>query len=139
METIKLSAQFVARNGQKFLQGLTEREIRNPRFDFLKPTHVLFNYFTSLVEAYSRVQHPKNETLQRHQAFADPTNGLSEVCKAGEWRQMYQAQQEQIAKQEALNNPEFEDNSEMDSEDVDWHDFVVVEQIELYDDNEMTE
>ena len=64
---------------------------------------------------------------------------MNEVCKAGEWRQMYQAQQEQIAKQEALNNPEFEDNSEMDSEDVDWHDFVVVEQIELYDDNEMTE
>lgn len=46
METIKLTAQFVAKNGQKFLQGLTEREIRNPRFDFLKPTHGLFGYFT---------------------------------------------------------------------------------------------
>ena len=27
----------------------------------------------------------------------------------------------------------------MDSEDIDWQDFVVVEQIELYDDQEMTE
>lgn len=29
-DIIKLTAQFVARNGQKFLQGLTEREQRNP-------------------------------------------------------------------------------------------------------------
>lgn len=30
MEVMKLTAQFVARNGQKFLSGLTERESRNP-------------------------------------------------------------------------------------------------------------
>lgn len=29
-DVIKLTAQFVARNGGKFLQGLTEREQRNP-------------------------------------------------------------------------------------------------------------
>ena len=52
---------------------------------------------------------------------------------------MYQTQQEQIAKQEAMNNPEFEHDSVMDEEDVDWHDFIVVEQIELYDDTEMIE
>jgi splicing factor 3A subunit 1 len=50
MDTIKLTAQFVARNGQKFLQGLTERENSNHSFDFLKPTHGLFGYFTTLVE-----------------------------------------------------------------------------------------
>ena len=55
VETIKLAAQFVAKNGNSFLQGLTEREIRNPRFDFLKPTHPLFSYFTQLVESYIRV------------------------------------------------------------------------------------
>ena len=55
METIKLAAQFVAKNGNSFLQGLTEREIRNPRFDFLKPMNPLFSYFTALVESYSRV------------------------------------------------------------------------------------
>lgn len=60
-DVIKLTAQFVARNGQKFLQGLTEREARNPQFDFLKPTHGLFGYFTQLVEAYSKVLMPRNE------------------------------------------------------------------------------
>ena len=38
MDIIKLTAQFVARNGQKFLVGLTQREARNPQFDFLKPS-----------------------------------------------------------------------------------------------------
>lgn len=69
-ETIKLTAQFVAKNGQKFLQGLTEREIRNPRFNFLKPTHGLFGYFISLVEAYSCALVPKSEYLDRYQTFA---------------------------------------------------------------------
>jgi len=51
LETIKLTAQFVARNQSKqFLQKLTQQEGRNPRFDFLKPTHPNFKFFTSMVE-----------------------------------------------------------------------------------------
>ena len=54
MDIIKLTAQFVAKNGQKFLIALTEREKNNPQFDFLKPTHQMFAFFTSLVDAYSK-------------------------------------------------------------------------------------
>ena len=36
-------------------------------------------------------------------------------------------------------NPDFKEDSAMDSEDIDWQDFVVVEKIELYDDKEMEE
>ena len=89
METIKLSAQFVAKNGNQFLQGLTEREIRNPRFDFLKPTHPLFTYFTALVESYSRVMGPKSETVQRWEALADRRTGVMACLEAGEHRQLY--------------------------------------------------
>lgn len=69
-DVIKLTAQFVARNGQKFLQGLTEREQRNPQFDFLKPTHGLFSYFTQLVESYSKVLIPRNEQIVKLQKYA---------------------------------------------------------------------
>jgi len=58
MDVIKLTAQFVAKNGQKFLIALTEREKQNPQFDFLKPTHSLFSYFTNLVDAYSKCINP---------------------------------------------------------------------------------
>ena len=52
LDVIQLTAQFVARNGRTFLTGIANREARNPQFDFLKPTHHLFSYFTSLVDAY---------------------------------------------------------------------------------------
>ncbi|KNE69294.1 hypothetical protein AMAG_13674 [Allomyces macrogynus ATCC 38327] len=50
LDVIKLTAQFVARNGRTFMTDLAQREARNPQFDFLKPSHPLFGFFTRLVE-----------------------------------------------------------------------------------------
>ena len=58
LDVIKLTAQFVARNGKTFLTGLASREHSNPQFNFLKPTHSLFTFFTRLCDAYSRVLMP---------------------------------------------------------------------------------
>merc|ERR1711871_987862 len=44
VDVVKLTAQFVAKNGRPFLTGLQNRESRNAQFDFLKPTHPLFTY-----------------------------------------------------------------------------------------------
>lgn len=33
----------------------------NPQFDFLKPTHILNGFFTSLVEQYRKVLHFDND------------------------------------------------------------------------------
>jgi splicing factor 3A subunit 1 len=55
IDVLKLTAQFTAVNGRDFLAGIAQREQRNPQFDFLKPTHLLFSYFTSLVDAYTKV------------------------------------------------------------------------------------
>ena len=54
-DVVKLTAQFVARNGRQFLTNLMNREQRNYQFDFLRPQHSLFNYFTRLVEQYTKV------------------------------------------------------------------------------------
>ena len=54
-DVVKLTAQFVARNGRGFLTNLMNREQRNYQFDFLRPQHSLFNYFTKLVEQYTKV------------------------------------------------------------------------------------
>ncbi len=61
LDTIKLTAQFVARNGKAFLTGLAQREHTNVHFSFLKPTHSLFSFFTRLCDAYSRVLMPPKE------------------------------------------------------------------------------
>lgn len=44
----------MARNGRQFLAALMNREIRNYQFDFLRGPHSNFNYFTRLVEQYTK-------------------------------------------------------------------------------------
>ena len=56
-DIVKLTAQFVARNGRQFLTNLMNREQRNYQFDFLRPQHSLFQYFTKLLEQYTKVSH----------------------------------------------------------------------------------
>mmetsp|Transcript_19622 Transcript_19622/g.47945 ORF Transcript_19622/g.47945 Transcript_19622/m.47945 type:complete len:95 (-) Transcript_19622:1266-1550(-) len=41
---IKLTAQFVTKNGRQFLTAITEREQGNPKLEFLIPAHPLFTY-----------------------------------------------------------------------------------------------
>merc|ERR1719506_2651975 len=82
MDIIKLTAQFVARNGQKFLIGLTQRESRNPQFDFLKPTHALFGYFTSLVDAYTKCLMPNKEEIERMKLYCQDRLAILDRCTA---------------------------------------------------------
>ena len=75
VDIIKCTAQFVARNGETFLTELTKREMRNPQFEFLKPTHYLFTFFTSLVDAYTKILVPSDSNTQRLKVYADPDRG----------------------------------------------------------------
>ena len=52
---MRLTAQFVAKNGRSFLNQLMQREAKNFQFDFLRPQHSLFQYFTKLVDQYTKV------------------------------------------------------------------------------------
>ena len=64
-DIVKLTAQFVARNGAMFLDKLMMREQRNYQFDFLRKQHPLFSYFTKLVEQYSRILLPPKDLKNR--------------------------------------------------------------------------
>ena len=54
-DIVKLTAQFVVKNGTSFLKRLMQREQMNYQFNFLRKHHPLFTYFTKLVEQYSKV------------------------------------------------------------------------------------
>lgn len=66
LDLVKLTAQFVARNGKGFLTDLAMKEARNMEFNFLKPTHSMFTFFTALCDAYSKVRGTYNTSLQQH-------------------------------------------------------------------------
>lgn len=69
-EIIKLTAQFVTRNGPKYMAALSERQSNNPQFDFLKHTHKLFTYFTSLLDSYSKTFVPKNDYINKLKKYS---------------------------------------------------------------------
>ncbi|CAG9319874.1 unnamed protein product [Blepharisma stoltei] len=130
MDIIKLAAQFVARNGRNFWMGLTERESKNPQFDFLKPNHALFNYFTSLIEAYSRCILPRLDDIKSLQKNVADRGSILQRCM-----DRFQFERNQIKSQKSKEEMEEEERQQMAM--IDWHDFVVVETIELREEEEL--
>mmetsp|Transcript_15605 Transcript_15605/g.35835 ORF Transcript_15605/g.35835 Transcript_15605/m.35835 type:complete len:695 (-) Transcript_15605:114-2198(-) len=124
MDIIKLTAQFVARNGQKFLIGLTQRESRNPQFDFLKPTHALFGYFTSLVDAYTKCLMPNKDEVAKLSKLA---NSPMEILDKASSRFAWDEQEESM--RESREEEEKQEKEQMQM--IDWHDFTVVQTIEF--------
>ncbi|KAM1384964.1 hypothetical protein PS2_036825 [Malus domestica] len=87
-DIIKLTAQFVAREGKSFLAGLTSREIKNSQFNFLKPGSVMFALFTSLSDAYSKVLlPPEGLTEKLRNTVADMETVLQRCVNRLEWEQ----------------------------------------------------
>ncbi|CAH8353896.1 unnamed protein product [Eruca vesicaria subsp. sativa] len=129
LEYIKLTAQFVARNGKSFLTGLQSRESNNPQFYFMKPTHSLFSFFTALVDAYFDVLKPPEDVKEKlRKSAADLTTVLERCLHRLEWDRS----QEQQRKKE-------EDEKEQERVQmamIDWHDFVVVESIDFADEED---
>jgi splicing factor 3A subunit 1 len=124
VDTIKLTAQFVARNGKPFLTQLTNKEQRNPMFDFLKPQHSHFPYFNKLVDQYTRILMPPRDLVDKMRAeVAAPFAVLRSVSYRVEWER---AQQRERAKE-----TEAAEKERVAYAQIDWHDFVVVETVDF--------
>ena len=130
VDIIKLTAQYTVANGKEFLLGLAVREQRNPQFDFLKPTHMLFSYFTTLVDAYAKVLQPSSEQLERMKAKKDRMKALEMAVQRWEWNRS----EEERKKKETVHVDE--ERSAFQS--IDWFDFTVVETIDFAE-NELYE
>lgn len=129
VEVIKLTAQYTAASGRQFLAALAQKEQRNPLFEFLKPSHILFSYFTTLVDAYIKVLQPTDAQRAMVKQGLEKQKILERVVhrwehEKSEESRKQQQQQEQEAERVAYQS-------------VDWHDFVVVETITFAEDELM--
>jgi len=88
---VKLTAQFVARNGRQFLSNLMTREQRNYQFDFLRPQHSLFQYFTKLLEQYTKVLIPPKDIVKKLE-FEEKKTVLDSVKYRANWIKHQEAQ-----------------------------------------------
>ncbi|KAK3096249.1 hypothetical protein FSP39_024939 [Pinctada imbricata] len=124
LDVVKLTAQFVARNGRQFLTNLMNREQRNFQFDFLRPQHSLFNYFTKLVEQYTKILiPPKNLQEKLQKESADYHEVMNQSKYRVDWAKFQE--REKRKEEEAL------ERERVAYAQIDWHDFVVVETVDF--------
>ena len=124
-----MTAQFVARNGKAFLSQLSTREARNPQFQFLRSDHLLFSFFTSLVEQYAHVCHPTPAMLALLQKNVDaPAQLLDRALQKLDWTLHLEA--------EAAARAAQDEAEAQASAAIDWHDFTIVETL-VFEDAEL--
>eukprot|EP00494_Astrolonche_serrata_P006561 UN06585 len=125
VDLIKLTAQFVARNGRKFLTNLSAKEQKNNEFEFLDPIHPLFPYFQKLVNAYCACIVPPKDILERCQV--DQNKDIIVLRAIGE-AEFLRQQEEQRVFQESK-----EEEEKLQMQLIDWHRFVVLETLDFND------
>ncbi len=123
LDVVKLTAQFVARNGRQFLTNLMNKEQRNYQFDFLRPQHSLFQYFTKLLEQYTKVLIPPKDLLKK---LGEESGGERTVKDQIDYRVRW------IRHIEAKKRREDEEaeRERISYAQIDWHNFVVVETVD---------
>lgn len=124
IDIVKLTAQFVARNGKQFLAQLMNREQRNYQFDFLRTQHNMFGYFTKLVEQFTKVLIPPRDIITSlEEDLKNPKRVLDQVKYRVEWHKYQERQRRR--EEEAL------ERERVAYAMIDWHDFVVVETVDF--------
>ncbi|XP_037798348.1 splicing factor 3A subunit 1-like [Penaeus monodon] len=123
LDVVRLTAQFVARNGRQFLTTLMNREQRNNQFDFLRPQHSLFQYFTRLLEQYTKVLIPPKDLMKR---LTEEAQSYKAVMKQVNQRVDWERHQAAVRKREE----EDAERERLEYAAIDWHDFSVVETID---------
>ena len=130
LEVVRLTALFVAKNGRSFMTTLSQKETRNYQFDFLRPQHSLYQFFSRLVDQYTellqaasvdggKAQRARIEELDHN--ITDRFHILGRAKQRAEWVK-FQEQQKQKKEEE-------EEKERLEYAQIDWHDFVVVETV----------
>ena len=65
LDIVRLTALFTAKNGRTFVNHIRNKEARSTQFDFLRPQHSLYTYFTKMVEQYNKILIPQKSTLEK--------------------------------------------------------------------------
>ncbi|KAF3482338.1 uncharacterized protein GIQ15_05097 [Arthroderma uncinatum] len=140
LEVVKLTALFVAKRGRSFMTSLSQRETRNFQFDFLRPQHSLYQFFTRLVDQYRELLQVegRESTVTEAQRLAElkenvknKYNVLGRAKQRAEWVKYQELQK--------LQKEEEEEEEKVAYAQIDWHDFVVVETVLFTEADDQTE
>jgi splicing factor 3A subunit 1 len=150
LDVVKLTALFVAANGRQFMTTLSQKETGNYQFDFLRPNHSMYQFFSRLVDQYTELLRSGGEgdrgkaEMQRMKELEQNINDKYHVLGRAKQRAAYlkyQEEQKQKKEEEAeqekgkfiglmvtyfLNHLTF---FLVAYAQIDWHDFVIAETV----------
>ncbi|KAF2400470.1 Surp module [Trichodelitschia bisporula] len=137
LDVVKLTALFVAKNGRSWMTQLSQREAGNYQFDFLRPQHSLYQFFTRLIDQYTellnggtveggKLERARIAELERN--VCDRFHLLGRAKQRAEWvkyQEMQKAKKEEEVEAEKMAYAQ-----------IDWHDFSVVGTIVFTEEDE---
>jgi splicing factor 3A subunit 1 len=104
LDIVRLTALFAAKNGRSFMTTLSQRETRNPQFDFLRPNHSLYQFFSRLTDQYAELMrtggmggkgHAEQErTKELERNLEDKFYVLGKARLRAEWVKFQQTQKQ---------------------------------------------
>lgn len=136
LDIVKLTAFYVAKNGRTFLTTLSQREAGSYQFDFLRPQHTLYQFFSRLVDQYGELLNAHGAAAEKAEQdriaeltknVRDKFHLLGRAKQRADWIK-HQEQQKQKVEEEA-------EADKLAYAEIDWHDFVVVATI-TFDEND---
>jgi len=140
LEVIKLTALFAAKHGRAWMTGLSQREAQNNQFNFLRPQHSLYNFFSRLVDQYSALLNganiedgapQKKRIAELEHNVKDKYHTLERARLRAEWKKYQEAQK--------VRKEELEQAEKLAFAQIDWHDFVVVGTIDFTEADEQVD
>lgn len=140
LEVIKLTALFAAKHGRAWMTGLSQREAQNGQFNFLRPQHSLYTFFSRLMDQYSALLNganiddgrpQKKRIAQLEHNVKDKYHTLERAKMRAEWKKYQEAQKVRKEEQEQAEKLAFAQ--------IDWHDFVVVGTIDFTEADDQVE
>lgn len=130
LDVVRLTALFVAKNGRSFMTTLSQKEARNYQFDFLRPQHSLYQFFSRLVDQYTLLlqsasaEGAKTQKARVQDLENNSNNRFNILGRAKQRAAWVKFQEEQKHKKE-----EEAEKEKLEYAQIDWHDFVVVETV----------
>ncbi|KAL0481160.1 splicing factor 3A subunit 1 [Acrasis kona] len=133
LDTIKLMALYTAKNGKQFLYTISNRESRNPQFDFLKLNHKHFSFFSKLTEVYANILAiPKPSVTQDVQDVENLRFIANRSDKSALLDRLFAKAEWETSEMQRKRKEDMEQKEEREAfNQIDWNDFVVVETIDF--------
>lgn len=133
LDVIKLVAQYTCRYGHQFSLLLGQKEERNPLFGFLNPLHPNYALFKRVVDAYTLIgrRDADSDAVQQHSVASLRAQSLSKKTALDSIWRLFEGSKKQ--RQEADENGDA-DFAQSAGASIDWHEFVVLETIDLGED-----